>query len=273
MRGMTTKAKRDAVNPLPDRPWRARLLVVSMALFLGCAHGIAQENTLIPLHSISVREKGRVINLWLAMFDPARFTIRVIDNAATRDTPKYYDLALAMKAEGCVGGCNGGFFDRNPFDPVGLMISDGRKTGRFDPKSWMKGLLVVREEGPALEGTDSFQPDQTGITALIQSGPWLVRAGRSETDNNKNAQAARTFIGHDGKGTWFIGVSDACTLHELSSVLGGDAVRAVVDVRTALNFDGGPSTGLWLRGTPHDFYRREGWADRNYLGLIPKKGT
>jgi exopolysaccharide biosynthesis protein len=255
---------------------KIRLLVaVLLSLFAGCSDRDAPGRTSLPLHSLTLNVSGREVRLWLALFEADKFTVRVIDNAAsaTAADPPYSNLEAAMRATGCVAGCNASFFNRQPFDPVGLMISDGRKTGSYNPKSWMKGLLVVRADGPALELTDTFQPDQPGVTALIQSGPWLVRAGRSETDDNNTQQARRTFIGHNGHGVWFLGASEDCTLQELANCLRGAAVRAVVDVQAALNFDGGPSSGLWIKGTPANFYEREGWVVRNFIGLEPKSPT
>lgn len=250
---------------------RARILVAIVLCLIACRGARAQEPAAPRLQAVTVGDHGRVIHLWLAVFSPDEFSLRVIDNEAPDDGFRFPDLATAMKAEGCVAGCNAGFFNWHPFEPVGLMISDGRKFGRFNPKSWMKGLLVVRAEGPSLESTHGFNPDQPGITALIQSGPWLVRAGKSETDNSRRAQAARTFIGNDGGGVWFIGMSDACSLQELATALRDEAVRAVIDVQVALNFDGGPSSGLWLKRNPADFYLKERTPVRDYLGLVPKK--
>jgi len=244
------------------------MVVLSSA---ACCVAGAQDEAVPKLHSLTVRQEGRVIHLWLAVFSANKFSVRVIDNDAPGDGFRFPDLAAAMKAEGCVAGCNASFFDRHPFDPVGLAISDGRKSGRFDPKSWMKGLLVVRAGGPSLESTEGFHPEQAGVVALIQSGPWLVRAGKSETDNSKRPQAARTFIGHNGSGDWFIGTSDACSLQELATLLRGEIVRAVIEVQGALNFDGGPSTCLWLKRKYSDFYLREGASVRNFIGLVPKK--
>jgi exopolysaccharide biosynthesis protein len=251
---------------------KPRLFAVALVLLLGgCSAKDAPIHTVIPLHKLTVREHGHAIHLTLAVFEADKFSVRVVDNASPMAGARFPNLQAAMQATGCVAGCNASFFNREPFDPVGLMISDGRKAGTFDPKLWMKGLLVVRADGPALVPTETFQPDQPGVSALIQSGPWLVRAGRSETDDNNNETAPRTFIGHNSAGIWFLGTSDDCTLQELANCLRDDAVRTVVDVQLALNFDGGPSTGLWVKGTPTNFYQREGWVVRNFVGLEPKK--
>lgn len=224
-----------------------------------------------PALSVTTRTfqgKRRVVQVWVTHFSAERHTIRVIDNTAPNKPYRYVELAEAMRGEACVAGCNGGFFDRNPFVPSGFMVSDGRPSGVFNPKSRMKGLFVVRKGALSLESIDAFKPGDADITQLLQSGPWLVRSGAAEKDNNATLQAPRTFVGTDGAGAWFIGVTDDCTLQELSDFLGGGKLRDVVNVREALNLDGGPSTGLWVRDAR--FYQREKWTVQNFLGVAAR---
>lgn len=227
----------------------------------------AQSSGFMPLHTLSVQAEGRSARLWLTLFEEEKHLIRVIDNAAPGDIERYKTMDVPLRAAGVLAGANGSFFNRTPFEPVGLMISEGRQTGRFDPQSWMKGILVVRDGRMTIEPSDTFVLDSK-ISAAIQSGPWLVRGGRAETDNSATQAAARTFIGHNGKSLWFLGVSNECSLRHLSLFLRSEPVRAVIDVDTALNFDGGPSTGLWVRGERRDFYRQEKWPVRNYVAVV-----
>lgn len=222
----------------------------------------------IMLKEVSVTQAAGQTSVTLVVFSEREFTIRVIDNAGKNDAAKFPTLAKAMEFHNCIAGCNGGFFDRHPFSPVGGMISAGRRTSAVDPNIWMKGLLVVRGGHPTLELSESFQ-DKPEVTELLQSGTWLVRAGVSETDSSRNQIARRTFICHDGKGTWAIGASERCTLHELATILKSPEVTAILNIQEALNFDGGPSTGLWLKQATSNFYLPEKWAVRNFIGIFP----
>lgn len=243
-----------------------RLNFLGLILFLGCgAVAVAEDASALSVKSFTFKGERRVVQVWLTTFSAERHTVRVIDNA-THQPYRYADLSLAMRAEGCVAGCNGGFFDRYPFVPSGYLISDGRASGVFKPTSWMKGMLVVRTGALSLESIEGFKPGDAKVTQLLQSGPWLVRSGAPEKDNNATLQAPRTFVGTDGKSGWFIGVTDDCTLQELSNFLGSSAMRGVMNVRDALNLDGGPSTGLWVKGPR--FYHREKWTVQNYLGVV-----
>lgn len=239
-------------------------------LFFVCgAVASASETTPLSVKTLSFQGGRRVVQVWVTTFTTERHALRVIDNALPGQPYRYVDLSLAMRAEGCVAGCNGGFFERLPFGPSGYLVSDGRASGVFKPTSWMKGMLIVRKGVPSLEAIDGFKPDAAAdVTQLLQSGPWLVRGGVPEKDNNATLQAPRTFVGTDGKNVWFIGVTDDCTLQELADFLGGEKMRAVVTVREALNLDGGPSTGLWVKDAR--VYQREKWTVQNYLGVVAR---
>ena len=248
--------------------------LLSFALLL-CSLGnccLAEEIKAEPsprLHKVVAEQNGRKITITFVIFSDKDFLIHVIDNAEANDAAKFLNLASAMESNGCVAGCNGGFFNRKPFDPIGGMISAGQQTSAIDLNSWMKGLLVVRSGQPALIATDSFQPTPD-TTDLLQSGTWLVRAGQPETDSSRTQMARRTFICHNGKGVWAIGVSERCTLLELATILKSPEITTVLDIQEALNFDGGPSTGLWLKQSPENFYLPEKWAVRNYIGIVPR---
>lgn len=213
---------------------------------------------------------GRSVQVWLTLFNSEQYDLRVIDNVTPGQPYRYVDLSLAMRSEGCVAGCNGSFFERYPFDPCGYMICDGVATGTLDPKNWMKGLIVVRDGVLSLEQTVGFKTGDARVTQLLQSGPWLVEAGQPKADKNK-LQAARTFIGTDGQGAWFIGMCDDCSLHDLARFLASDAMRPVINVRAALNLDGGPSTAMWVRDARYHY--GEKWTVRNYIGLVPKSAA
>lgn len=217
----------------------------SFILFLALgAVAFAAEGPVLSVKTLSFQGGRRVVQVWLTTFGADRHALRVIDNTTPGQPYRYADLSLAMRGENCVAGCNGGFFDRYPFAPSGYLVSDGRASGVFKPTSWLKGLLVVRKGMLSLETIEGFKPGDGEVTQLLQSGPWLVRAGAAEKDNNNTLQAPRTFVGTDGNGVWFIGVTDDCTLQEISDFLRSDPLRVIVNVRDALNLDGGPSTGL-----------------------------
>ncbi len=243
------------------------LVLASLALTAGSVR--AAETVSLTAREVIATANGRSFRVTLACFHPDSFTLRVIDNAAANDTGRYARLAQAMAATGAAAGCNGGFFNRHPFDPVGLMIAGGNRAGTFEAKSWMQGLVVVRAGQPGFEDAATFH-DAPEVSDAIQSGPWLVREGKPATSNDARV-ARRSFVCEGGNNTWAIGLIESCTLDELAAVLTGEDIAAVLDVHTALNLDGGPSTGLWIRGDAGDYSLPERWTVRNYLAVMPRE--
>jgi uncharacterized protein YigE (DUF2233 family) len=231
----------------------------------------ARAAEVVTVHEASVAVNGRTLHLTLAQFSAAQATFKVIDNAAAPDRAKYQRLPDAMRAADCLAGSNGGFFERQPFAPVGLLVADGAHSGALRTKSWINGLIVVRNGNPALERADAFV-DSPAVTQALQAGPFLVRLGQPENDLDPTRMARRTFVCHDISGHWALGVSGLCTLAELAHALREPGVTDVLSVYSALNLDGGPSTGLWVRRGDQDFYAPEASIVQNYLGIVPRSG-
>jgi len=243
---------------------------ILLCAIVPCCLGEETKAESVPqLYQVVVEQTARKIAITLVIFSDRDFAVRIVDNAEPNHASKYLNLANAMESNGCVAGCNGGFFNRLPFVPVGGMISDGKRINSVDPTTWMKGLLVVRNGRQTLESSESYR-DTPAVTELLQSGIWLVREGKPASDPDQTKAARRTFICHDGQGTWAIGASERCTFSELARALKSPEIMAVIVVQDALNFDGGPSTGLWLKRDPDNFYLAEKWAVRNFIGIAPR---
>jgi hypothetical protein len=209
---------------------------------------------------------------WVARFREADFELVVIDNGPTRSAVQFRGLPDRLSQHGCVLGTNGGFFDVGSFRPNGLMIADGKSAGAFDPKNWAAGVLAVRRGVLMLADQTRFTPDAT-VTQLLQTGPWLVREGRSQWGFQNDSPARRTFIATDGTGVWVLGHVGGCTLLELSILLTSPEIKKILTVREALNLDGGPSSGLWVQGHPSPIYIEENTVVRNYVGIRPRTVT
>ena len=75
----------------------------------------------------------------------------------------------------------------------------------------------------------------------------------------------------DGQGRWLIGTASEVSLLELAQLLAAPDFLSKFRVDRALNLDGGPSTGIWIRdadGAEHPYPPR--WPVRNYIAVIPR---
>lgn len=231
---------------------------------------VHQETTSDGLLYVTVSLQREIpdTQIRLVRFSDQYCDLVVLDNGPTRSKPHYHDLADAMEHSHCLAGSNGGFFGLATFAPNGLMIASSERAGTFDPANWTGGVLAVRGRVPALETLNAFKLDAS-VTQLLQTGPWLVQNSRSQTNFTGDSESLpRTFIATNGGGTWILGQASALTLRDLASTLSSPVIRDIVPIHDALNLDGGPSSGWWLRGSAsRPVYFRENTMVRNFLGI------
>jgi uncharacterized protein YigE (DUF2233 family) len=249
---------------------RWRHLLLGLLLTASSGGTMAGESPApLAAREVEATANGATVRLTFVLFSPRDFELRVVDNANSSDTARFPRLAEAMRELGGAAGCNGGFFNQKPFDPVGLMIASGVRAGTFDPLSWMKGLVVVRDGELRLEEAATFTASPA-VSHALQTGPWLVRGGVAEKHADHRG-ALRTFICRDGNGRWAIGTSARCSLGDLPALLTSPEVASLIAIKDALNLDGGPSTGLWVNEPGQPYSLPERWPVRNYLGLFPAR--
>ncbi|MAS95892.1 MAG: hypothetical protein CMO55_22025 [Verrucomicrobiales bacterium] len=203
-------------------------------------------------------------------FRKSEFTFKVVDNGAG---PKllYSSLKEAMTKNGCVAGCNGGFFLKD-FSPSGLMIESGKSTGRFGTGGLLSGVVLTSGKGnPYLLRRAEYGPIYKP-TELLQSGPFLVDQGVTVNGLSPKNSRRRSFVLHDG-GEWFaLGISDPFTLAELGEILADPDFAPSQKIHRALNLDGGTSTGFYVnRGEGMQEISIEPYKTvRNFIGIVPR---
>jgi len=176
----------------------------------------------------------RVVDLEL---DLARVELRVARPAA-RWGARLPDLVPV----GALAAVNGGYFDEL-YRPVGWVVDRGVEIAPRSART-SGGVLAVRGGalyvGPAREVP--FAPE-----FAVQNGPRLIEnGGRLGIRTDDGRRAPRT-VACDAAGRLHLIVVVAApregpTLHETARML------AAFGCQRALNLDGGPSTGVWLRG-------------------------
>lgn len=217
------------------------------------------------LHRFTVNGEGSV-NLQVVTFSAARCTLRIVDQPARSEAET---LGAAMARLPAIAGVNGGFFT-SQFEPLGLVISQGRRAGAWQRSSLLGGVVLVKKGRLMLLWRDEFQ-DSAGISELLQAGPRLVNHGTAITGLETGRRRPRTFIATNGAGRWLVGLAQSTTLAGLAQILATPELIPGFEVDRALNFDGGKSSGLWLRtagGEPR--YEEEISTVRNFVAIVPK---
>jgi uncharacterized protein YigE (DUF2233 family) len=143
---------------------------------------------------------------------------------------------------------NGGFFSGN-YTPVGRIVSEGVMYGF--PLNYGEGTIGVAGLFTVLDGDvemysigrSSYSPRGMRFDEAIESYPILLLPGRQPTYPRETGEnARRTVIGLDDQQRVIILICDLpiFSLHELSGWL----AQSDLNFDTALNLDGGRSTGI-----------------------------
>ena len=184
------------------------------------------------------------------------------------NSPGQTKLESTLAEAGCVAGVNGSYFQED-FRPVGLMIADGREIQPFAKAKLLAGVLAVRGTRLEIVRSSAFtaSPD---VRQAVQCGPMLVEGGHPTAGLNTERSARRTIVATDGQGRWALIYLTSVPLAEAAQILTVPGVLGVWKPVTALNLDGGSSSGLWAATSPEPVSLPEFGHVRNYIGIAPR---
>lgn len=220
--------------------------------------------------SLPVGSSDRMGTVHLFLFDSRKISLKVIDQGGITNQ-KFKNLGQAMQSFNCIAGCNGGFFTPEG-TPLGLAVADGKSSGSKNlGSSLTSGVLVLDGAQIRLERSKTFfQANPKLPRQLLQSGPFLVENGKKVGGLSTKRFSRRTFILTDGGNRWAIGYCPSTSLDKLAAALADSKSFANFNVASALNLDGGSSSGLWVKTKHRPFYLHEIKPVRNFIGLIAK---
>nr|WP_245732023.1 phosphodiester glycosidase family protein [Thiocapsa roseopersicina] len=122
------------------------------------------------------------------------------------------------------------------------MISKGQRINRFGTAKFPSGKIYSDERGIHLVRRGRFH-DHPHITALLQTGPYLVENARPVRGLSTADPRRRTFVATDWRGHWVIGATPSgLTLAELEAILAFPDDLTPWRVDRAINLDGGSSS-------------------------------
>ena len=203
--------------------------------------------------------------LQLVVFDSRQFDLKVIDQP--KDWSGGSMITDCMRGAAAVAGVNGGFFTPE-FKPMGLMISNGQRTGAWQSNPLLTGAVVVTSH-PQLLWNAEVNPAEA--SELVQAGPRLIDGGQAVAGLDHRKRGTRTFIATDGGHQWLIGLAHDISLSELAELLATPGLMPAFSVHRALNLDGGHSSALFYRTNDGREHVHPGWSTvRNYLGIVPR---
>ncbi len=187
--------------------------------------------------------------------------------------PRYGSLDAALRAGKCLAGINGGYFGADAErTPLGLLRHGGRQVTPLASGSFaVAGVLYDTGKELRLERSRKLSTRPEQMKEAIQGGPFLVEKGKKVAGLNAERRARRSFVATDGKGNWCLAMSSPLTLDELAAWLASGGALGSFKVATALNMDGGTSSGF--RCTTPTVHKPNAKAVRNYIGIAPRAGV
>jgi uncharacterized protein YigE (DUF2233 family) len=255
------------------RHWLSALGLSALSTRQASAWSVASREPVVTLAAGAALQHLNVagedsVDMDLVTFSSKSCTLRIVDEASESTA---VGLAAAMRSVGAIAGTNGGFFSPQ-FQPLGLYVVDGKRSGAWTKSSLLGGVLLVRSGKLQIVWRDEYQ-EAPGTTQLMQTGPRLVNGGRPITGLDTKASRPRSFVATDGAGRWCIGIARYCSLAQLAQILATPGiVPGMAQVQRALNFDGGRSTGMWAAlPDGSEFYESPVVTVRNYVAVVPRK--
>lgn len=184
--------------------------------------------------------------LYLLRLEPAQFQFSIGYRPGQPQS-----LADWQQETGALVVVNGGYFTPE-FTATGLTVVDGQPSGvSYEGFGGMFSVTRdVTQEGVEVRGLEErpYSPTEPLLFAL-QSFPMLVKpGGQVGYPEEDGLPSRRTVVGQDQNGRilFILAPWGSFTLHKLSLFL----ANADLELETALNLDGGTSTGLLLADPP-----------------------
>jgi uncharacterized protein YigE (DUF2233 family) len=248
---------------------RAALAVIALSLASAAAGWSLAASQVIatPVQGLAVREsqlasESATATLTAVVFSEKKYTLRVINSPA----PGHTRLADVMRDARALAGVNGGYF-QDDLRPVGLLVADGRTIQPFARAKLLAGILTVRPGRIEIVRSANFAAGKNLLDA-VQCGPMLVEDSRRVAGLNTERHARRTIVATDGRGQWALCYLTSVSLADSAAILLVPGVFGNWTPRTALNLDGGGSSGLWVNASPAPVSLPEFSFVRDYIGVF-----
>src|SRR6266446_5763791 len=247
---------------LPMRSWFVVFLIPSIAAAGWKVIDRQESNAgFSQAFVITISNGSNQAKIYAVTGRASELRFRVLNNVDRR----FSSVQEAVSKSEALAGVNGGYFQPD-LTPVGLLISQGKLIHPLERAKLISGVFFVRKQKPALVRAQHFS-DTAGVTDAIQCGPFLVERGGIVSGLNNGRSAPRTFVFVTRAGNWGIGICRSVTLAELSEILTITDLLPTGPIATALNLDGGSSTGFYLARGDQSISSPEWTTVGNYLLL------
>jgi len=179
-----------------------------------------------------------------------RFDLQDVTLSVAYQPNQPLSLSEWMRQEQATAIINGGYFDNNDV-ATALVIANGHGFGQS--YSGFGGMLSVNAQGQTTLRSlaeQPYNPNADQLTQAVQSSPMLVLHGKKTVFTADTNGARRSVVAMDKQGRLLLIASPGgvFSLNAMAQLL----VSSDLSIETALNLDGGASTGLYVNaGSQH----------------------
>lgn len=196
-------------------------------------NGMELKEEIYKKESDNTEEKITIIKI-----NPDMFDFKIM-----QDTENPKDINQWQKENKALFVCNAGYFQEN-YKTAGLLVIDGKA---FGPKksSAYDGMLLIKNGYPQLRylPVSGYDYDKEKIDFGVQSFPVLIKpVGLDNLTEDDEQISRRTVIAQDEKNNFYFIFTHNfnISLYQLMKYL----QNSNLNLKIALNLDGGSSTGL-----------------------------
>jgi len=203
----------------------------------------------LEYYEMSAKNKDFIV----IKLDPKILQLNIQENPAPPDNLSIFQI---HKKQDSLLTFNGIFFTEK-YNPTGLIISEKKTIHPLSSANLLNGILTINKNHEAeIFSYDDFKKQTTKekdtIEFAIQNGPLLIYQNEIQTKTDTRKKASRTAIGIDTQGKIIviilkqslINFDNTLSLYEFAHLLVENTTLNALNLKSLLNLDGGPSTGL-----------------------------
>ncbi len=233
------------------------LLTIQILLLQSCTNNINWQTINKNIQTTTITTNKNTI--FIIKIKPNTHTFAIYQNK-TKDTAKTLkEIKKITKADIVL---NGSFFTKQ-FTPTGLLISAHKLLHKINHAHLTNGIATINDKGQyTLINIEKENPTETYLTKnyqfAIQNGPILIdKNGNIKIDNTNKKTASRTIIAKDKDENILLifiiqsllKINNDTTLYNITNELKNNPKLKPLKINSALNLDGGQSTGVIINDT------------------------
>ena len=211
----------------------------------------------------SCRDGDASARVTAIVFNEKQATLRVVDSPS----PGNATLENTLRHAGVPAGVNGGYFHPD-HKPIGLVVANGDSIHSYEKAKLLTGIVGAKLDGRiSIIRSTTYQKKPVPFQDAIQCGPMLVEDSSPVAGLNAERIARRTAAATGSGGNVALVYISSVTLADAANILSLPNIFGTWSPTSALNLDGGTSSGLWADNV---VALPEIKRVRNFLGVVPR---